>query len=97
MFIRIQEKLVPFKVNAIVIDHLSDPINIGINFLKEFNVSLIFKTGRPLELFFEGLGSKKAIKNNDFYKNHQISNELPLLKPIIKQNFEPKFKNFFRK
>ena len=35
MFLRINETLVPFQMNAIVIDHLSVKVNIGINFLKQ--------------------------------------------------------------
>ena len=85
-------------MNFVVIDHISDAITLGINYLKEFNVSLSFTKNRPVKLLFKGIGSLEPVHNLQDIKlnqNQQIPNELPLPKLIKKQIFEPTFENFF--
>ena len=41
-----------FEVSALVIENLSDPINLSINWLKKHDITLIFKKKSPVTLVF---------------------------------------------
>ena len=53
--IEIQNQLIRFKIKVIIIENLSDPINLGINFLKAINVNLISRKNEKFSLVFDGI------------------------------------------
>ena len=61
MFLTIESKPILLKINSLVIKDLTDQINIGSYFLKEYNVSLKFSNDEPLILNFKDLGIIQSV------------------------------------
>ena len=62
ILIKIKNQFISFKIKVMIIENLSDPINLGINFLKQFNINLIFRKDKPFSLIFKRFGSITTLK-----------------------------------
>ena len=69
--INIGDKIITFFIHATVIEHLSDPINLGVNFLQKFNISLQFGNKNQV-LTFLGNGHLKTVPNIAKIANYDL-------------------------
>ena len=77
MSLQIDSKTIYFDMNCLVLTDLTDNINIGAHFLREFEVSLIFSKNDPLTLQFKNFGVIQSIGSIDHINETPVMSASP--------------------
>ena len=65
-----------------IIENLADPLNLGLNFLKQYNIKIIFREDEPFSLIFKKYGSETIFGTHESLKPKQISKNFQMSENI---------------